>query len=166
MAAVKKFINIYTNPAITWEDLPFLREHTKLPIILKGILHPDDALKAIDYGMDGIWISNHGGRQMDGAVSTASVLPEIVKAANKQSKIIIDSGIRNGSDIFKALALGADAVGIGRPYAYALAIAGEAGVDELIRNYKAEFDLCMALTGCSDLAEINREMLRSPKYYS
>ena len=159
LAAVKKFISIYTNPAISWGDLSFLREHTKLPIILKGILHPDDALKAIDHGVDGIMVSNHGGRQVDGAVSTAAVLPEVVKVVNRQSKIIVDSGIRSGTDVFKALALGADAVGIGRPYAYALAIAGEAGVNELIRNYKADFDLCMALTGCSKLSDIDEHML-------
>lgn len=163
LAAVKKFISIYTNPAISWEDLSFLREHTKLPIILKGILHPDDALKAIDHGADGIMVSNHGGRQVDGAVSTARVLPEIVRVVNKQSRIFVDSGIRSGADVFKALALGADAVGIGRPYAYALAIAGEAGVNELISNYKADFDLCMALTGCSGLSDINEEMLHINK---
>jgi lactate 2-monooxygenase len=160
LAAVKKFINMYTNPAITWTDLAFLRENTQLPILLKGILHPDDALKSIDFGMDGIIVSNHGGRQVDGAVSTAAVLPQIVKATQKQIKVLVDSGIRSGSDIFKALALGADAVCIGRPYAYALALAGEAGVDELIRNYKAELDLCMALTGCRDLTEIDGRMLR------
>ena len=163
LAAVKKFISIYTNPAISWDDLSFLREHTSLPVILKGILHPDDALKAIDHGVEGIMVSNHGGRQVDGAVSTAAVLPEIVKAVNGQSKILVDSGIRSGTDVFKALALGADAVGVGRPYAYALAIAGEAGVNELIRNYKAEFDLCMALTGCSKLSDIDDRMLHPGK---
>lgn len=124
------------------------------------MLHPEDARKAIDHGVDGLIISNHGGRQVDGAVSTALVLPEIVEAVQKQATIMVDSGIRGGADVFKALALGADAVGIGRPYAYALALNGEAGVDELIRNYKADFDLCMALAGCSKLSDINEEMLR------
>lgn len=160
LTAVKKFISIYTNPAITWKDLSFLREHTTLPIVLKGVLHPDDARKAIDHGVDGLIISNHGGRQVDGAVSTALVLPEIAVAVQKQAKVMVDSGIRSGADVFKALALGADAVGIGRPYAYALALNGEAGVDELISNYKADFDLCMALAGCSKLSDINEEMLR------
>lgn len=159
LKAVRKFIATYSNPATTWEDLAFLRSHTKLKILLKGVLHPDDARKAIDHGMDGIIVSNHGGRQVDGSVATLEALPHIVKATNGRIPVLIDSGIRNGSDIFKAIALGAQAVCIGRPYVYGLAIAGQRGVEEVMKNLIAEFELTMALAGCRCVAEINSEHL-------
>jgi lactate 2-monooxygenase len=158
--AVQKFISIYSNPAITWDDIKFLRTVTKLPILLKGILHPNDALKAIDYGVDGIYVSNHGGRQVDGSISTIEALPAIAKAVNKQLPILFDSGIRGGADAFKALALGATAVGIGRPYVYALAINGENGVRELLKNFKADFELTMGLSGCRTVQEITSECVQ------
>jgi lactate 2-monooxygenase len=158
--AVQKFISIYSNPAVTWVDLKFLRTITKLPIILKGILHPDDARKAIDYGVDGIYVSNHGGRQVDGSISTIQALPTIAAAVNKQLPILFDSGIRGGTDAFRALALGATAVGIGRPYVYALALGGETGVRELLKNYQADFELTMGLSGCSAVQEITSECVR------
>ena len=126
-AAVQTFTRIYSRPSLTWENLPFLRERTKLPILLKGILHPDDARRAVDEGIDGIVVSNHGGRQVDGATSTIEALPGIAAAVDGRIPIVLDSGVRSGADAFKALALGATAVGLGRPYAYGLAIAGEAG---------------------------------------
>lgn len=155
--AVQLFTQIYSRPSLTWKDLPFLRQITKLPILLKGILHPNDAKKAADQGLNGIIVSNHGGRQVDGAISTIEALPAIVKAINKQMPILLDSGIRGGADAFKAIALGADAVCIGRPYVYALSIAGEQGVTELLHNYMADFELTMALAGCKSVQEISAE---------
>ena len=161
-AAVQTFTRIYSRPSLSWEDLPFLRERTKLPILLKGILHPDDAARAADEGMDGVIVSNHGGRQVDGATSTIEALPGIARAVDGRVPIVLDSGVRSGADAFKALALGATAVGIGRPYAYALAIAGEAGVRELLQNLKADFDLTLGLSGCRSVAEIGPEALTEP----
>lgn len=157
--AVQKFVSIYSNPAITWEDLKFLRERTKLPILLKGILHPDDARKAVDYGMDGIIISNHGGRQVDGSISTFEALPKVAEAINKRIPILLDSGVRGGADVFKALALGVNAVCIGRPYVYGLTLGGEEGVKQVLRNFLADFELTMGLAGCKNIAEISREAL-------
>ncbi len=157
--AVQKFVSIYSNPALTWDDLKFLRQTTKLPILLKGILHPDDARLAIDHGMDGIIISNHGGRQVDGSISTFEALPKIAESVAGQIPILIDSGVRGGADAFKALALGATAVCIGRPYVYGLTLAGEEGVKEVLRNFLADFDLTMGLAGCKNTSEITREML-------
>ena len=161
MRAVRKFVEIYSRPSITWEELPFLRQHTRLPILLKGVLHPDDARKALDLGMNGIVVSNHGGRQVDGAISTLEALPEISAAVGGRMPILFDSGIRSGADAFKALALGADAVCIGRPYVYALGIAGEKGVRETLANFKADLDLTMGLAGCANIGEITRERLKS-----
>lgn len=158
--AVQKFISTYSNPCTTWDDLKFLREQTKLPILLKGILHPDDARKAVDYGMDSIVVSNHGGRQVDGSVSTFEMLPEIVHAVDGRIPVIFDSGIRGGADVYKCLAMGAKAVCIGRPYVYGLALAGEAGVYEVLRNFMADFELTMGLAGCKNVSEITRETLR------
>ncbi len=160
-AAVQTFVRIYSRPSLTWEDLPFLRERTNLPILLKGILHPDDAIRAVDEGMDGIIVSNHGGRQVDGAISTIEALPGIARAVGGRIPIVLDSGVRSGADAFKALALGATAVGIGRPYAYGLAIAGEAGVREVLQNFKADFDLTLGLAGCRSVGEIGPESLTS-----
>ena len=158
-AAVQTFVRIYSRPSLTWEDLGFLRERTTLPIVLKGILHPADARRAVEEGVDGIWVSNHGGRQVDGATSTIAALPGIAAEVAGRVPIIMDSGIRTGADAFKALALGATAVGIGRPYCYGLAIAGEKGVREVIENFQADFDLTMGLAGCRSVDEIGPEAL-------
>lgn len=159
MKAVRKFITTYSNPATTWEDLHFLRQQTKLPILLKGVLHPDDAKKAIDFGMNGIIVSNHGGRQVDGAISTFKSLPMIADAVGGSVPVLLDSGVRTGADVFKALAAGATAVCIGRPYVYGLALAGEKGVYAVLRNLLAEFELTMGLAGCSRISEIDQSML-------
>ena len=159
VAAVRKFISIYSRPSLTWENLAFLREHTHLPILLKGILHPDDARKAVDHGIDGLIVSNHGGRQVDGAVGALDALPGVVEAVQGKIPVLLDSGVRSGADIFKALALGARAVCLGRPYAYALALAGQKGVEELIRNFMADFDLTMGLAGCKSIEEIAMDNL-------
>ena len=157
--AVQKFVNMYSNPAITWDDLKFLRQHTKLPIVLKGILHPDDAKKTVDYGMDGIIVSNHGGRQVDGSISTFEALPAIVSAVNGQLPVLLDSGVRGGADVFKALALGAKAVCIGRPYVYGLTIAGAEGVQAVLKNFMTDFELTMGLAGCKSISEITKDSL-------
>lgn len=154
MSAVRHFTGLYSNAATTWEDLAWLRSQTHLPIILKGILAADDAQKALDYGMDGIYISNHGGRQVDGSISSFEALPAIAKIAGNKVPVIIDSGIRSGADVFKALAMGATAVSIGRPYVYGLAIGGERGVYEVLRNFMSDFELTMGLSGCKSIAEI------------
>lgn len=159
--AVKTFIECYSRPSLTWENLSFLRSITDLPIILKGILNPQDARKAIEANMDGIILSNHGGRQVDGAVSAINALPKIVDEVEGEIPILMDSGIRTGSHIFKALALGADALLLGCPYVYGLAIDGKQGVDEVIQNYRADFELTMALSGCRTVSEITRQRLQS-----
>jgi lactate 2-monooxygenase len=158
-AAVRLFLEIYSRPSLRWDDLSFLRDLTSLPILLKGVLNPDDARAAIEHGVDGVIVSNHGGRQVDGAIASLDALPAIVSAVGREIPILLDSGIRGGADAFKALALGASAVLIGRPYAYGLGIAGEQGAREVIRNFRAEFDLTMGLAGCSSASEITPSMV-------
>lgn len=158
-AAVRRFVETYSRPTLSWDDLAFLRERTRLPIFLKGILHPADARAAVEHGMDGIWVSNHGGRQVDGAIASLDALPGIVQAVGGRVPIVLDSGVRSGADVFRALALGASAVGIGRPYVWGLAVAGEDGVREAIRNLRADFDLTLGLSGCASVAEVGPESL-------
>jgi lactate 2-monooxygenase len=159
-AAVETFLDVFSTPALTWEGLAKARAWTGLPIILKGILHPDDAAHALDAGVDGVWISNHGGRQIDQSVPTLAVLPDIVERVGGRVPVIFDSGIRQGSDAFIALALGATAVAIGRPYAYGLGIAGEAGVREVIRNLLAELDITLGLSGHTSIDALGSHALR------
>jgi isopentenyl diphosphate isomerase/L-lactate dehydrogenase-like FMN-dependent dehydrogenase len=159
MEMMMHFANCFSNPASTWSDLAVIRNCTKLPVILKGIQHPDDAKKAIDQGADGIIVSNHGGRQMDGAIGSLDTLAAIADAAGDKTTILFDSGIRCGADIFKAMALGAKAVLIGRPYAYGLALAGEQGVKEVLANLLADVDLTLGLAGCSSWADVSKDTL-------
>lgn len=159
LKAVRTFIQTYSRPSLTWDDLARLREMTHLPIILKGILHSGDARKAVEYGVDGIIVSNHGGRQVDGALASIEALPAVVQAVEGRIPVLLDSGVRTGSDVYKALALGATAVLIGRPYVYGLAIAGEEGVAEVLRNFMADFELTMGLAGCRNVKEIRQERL-------
>ncbi|MCY7350460.1 MAG: lactate 2-monooxygenase [Cytophagaceae bacterium] len=159
LRAVRQFVGMYSNPAVTWSDLQFLRKNTRLPILLKGILHRADARRALSMGVDGIIVSNHGGRQVDGSVATLDVLPPIVEDVNGQVPVLLDSGIRTGADVFKALALGANAVCLGRPYVYGLAIGGQRGVYEVLRHLMADFELTMGLAGCKNVAEISRDSL-------
>jgi lactate 2-monooxygenase len=156
-AAVRRFVETYSRPSLSWDDLAFLRERTRLPILLKGVLHPADARAAIQHGMDGIVVSNHGGRQVDGAIATMDALPAIVEAVAGRIPIVLDSGVRSGADVFRALALGATAVGLGRPYVWGLAVGGEDGVREVIRNLRADFDLTSGLAGVSSARAIGRE---------
>jgi isopentenyl diphosphate isomerase/L-lactate dehydrogenase-like FMN-dependent dehydrogenase len=146
-AAVLHFVGMFADPGKTWPDLEFLRENWDGPIVLKGILHPDDARRAADAGMDGVVVSNHGGRQVAGSVAAADALPRVVEAVGERLTVLFDSGIRTGDDIFKALALGARAVLVGRPYAYGLGLDGQAGVEHVVRCLLAEFDLTLALSG-------------------
>jgi lactate 2-monooxygenase len=159
-SAVMMWAKVFGNPALTWKDLEYIKSQTSLPILLKGVLHPEDAKTAMDHGVDGLIVSNHGGRQVDGAIPAIEALPEICDVIQDEIPVLMDSGIRRGSDMVKALSLGAKAVLIGRPYMYGLALAGEAGVKQVIRNLIADFDLTMALSGKSSVSELNRDLLK------
>jgi isopentenyl diphosphate isomerase/L-lactate dehydrogenase-like FMN-dependent dehydrogenase len=158
-AAVRRFTEIYSRPSLTWEDLAFLRERTKLPILLKGVLSGADASAAVEHGMDGVVVSNHGGRQVDGAIATMDALPSVVEAVRSRVPVLLDSGIRSGADAFRALALGATAVGLGRPYVWGLAAAGEDGVREVLRNFRGDFDLTLGLSGYASVRELTPDAL-------
>ena len=162
MQSMMHFANCFSNPASTWADLAVIRNCTRLPVILKGIQHPDDAKKAIDHGADGIIVSNHGGRQMDGAIGALDTLPAIADAVGDKTTVLFDSGIRRGADVFKAMALGAKAVLVGRPYAYGLAVAGEEGVKEVIANLIADIDLTLGLAGCKSWGDVTKDTLYHP----
>ena len=151
-AAVRSWAATF-GKVLTWDDMPWLRSLTKLPLILKGICHPDDARRAIDTGADAIYCSNHGGRQANGGIAAIDMLPGVVAAAG-DTPVLFDSGVRSGSDVVKALALGATAVGIGRPYSYGLALDGAAGAAHVLRCILAEADLLMAVNGYPDLAAV------------
>ncbi|MEV3903929.1 lactate 2-monooxygenase [Mycobacterium sp. NPDC050551] len=157
-AAVLHWVSLFGNP-VTWDDLPWLRSLTDLPLIVKGICHPDDARRAKDGGVDAIYCSNHGGRQANGGLAAIDCLPDVVSAADGLP-VLFDSGIRSGADIVKALALGATAVGVGRPYAYGLALGGTDGVVHVLRSLLAEADLTMAVDGYPTLADLTPDTLR------
>ncbi len=159
-AAVETFLEVFSTPALTWDALARTREWTSLPILLKGIVHPDDAQRALDAGVDGVWVSNHGGRQIDRSVPTLAVLPEIAERVAGRVPIVFDSGVRSGADAVIALALGATVVAIGRPYAYGLGIAGEAGVREVVRNVLAELDITVGLAGLTAVSQLGSDALR------
>jgi lactate 2-monooxygenase len=149
----------FANPTVTWEDLAWLREQTSLPIVLKGIVHAEDARRAVAAGVDGLIVSNHGGRQVDGAIGALDALPLVRAAVGSELAVLFDSGIRTGSDVFKALALGADAVCLGRPFVWGLALDGRAGVEQVLRCLLAEFDLTLALSGYTDIAQLELSSL-------
>ncbi len=153
-AAVQTFLQTYSRPSISWSDLAWLRERTRLPLVLKGVLHPADARIALEHGVDGLVVSTHGGRQVDGSVGALDALPAVVAAVGGQVPVLLDSGVRGGADALKAIALGASAVLLGRPWVYGLAAGGEAGVREVIDNVLAELDLTMGLVGATSLAEL------------
>ncbi len=159
-SAPETFIRLFSRPSLTWKDLEWLRSRTAMPLVLKGIQSDHDARLAVEHGADAVVVSNHGGRQVDGAVASLDALPGVVDAVDGRIPVLFDSGIRSGADVFIALALGASAVLVGRPWVYGLALAGEAGAREVMRNLIAELDLTMALTGCTSIPDISREMVR------
>ncbi|XP_042304285.1 hydroxyacid oxidase 1 isoform X2 [Sceloporus undulatus] len=148
------------DPSINWEDMKWLRGLTSLPIVAKGILRADDAREAMKHGVNGILVSNHGARQLDGVPATIEVLPEIIEAVEGKVEVFLDGGIRKGTDVLKALALGARAVFVGRPIIWGLAYQGEQGVKEVLQILKEEFRLAMALSGCQNVEAIDRTLVR------
>jgi lactate 2-monooxygenase len=158
-ASVLHWQSMFGDPGNTWADLGWVREHWDGPIALKGVLHPDDARRAVDAGVQAVVVSNHGGRQIDGEIASLDALPAVVDAVGGQVEVLLDSGVRTGSDVLKAVALGARAVLIGRPYIYGLGIGGEDGVRHVLRSLLAELDLTMALAGCASLADVGPELL-------
>ncbi len=158
-AAIGHWTYQFSNPTVSWNDLSWLREQTRLPIVLKGILHPDDARRALDAGVDGMVVSNHGGRQVDGSLGALDALPDVRAVVGADFPVLFDSGVRTGADAFKALALGADAVCLGRPYMCGLALDGQAGVEHVIRCLLAELDLTLGLSGYTSVAELDADAL-------
>jgi isopentenyl diphosphate isomerase/L-lactate dehydrogenase-like FMN-dependent dehydrogenase len=158
-AAVETFLEVFSRSSLTWADLPSLRSMTSLPILVKGLLSADDADRALDAGADGIVVSNHGGRQVDSALAALDALPGVVDRVDGRVPVLMDSGIRSGADIVTALALGAAAVCVGRPYVYGLALAGADGVRAVLEHLLAELDLTMALTGVTSVAGLTRDLL-------
>jgi L-lactate dehydrogenase (cytochrome) len=157
---IQYWASVFGNPSLTWDDLAFLREHWDGPIALKGIQHVADARRAVDCGMDGIVVSNHGGRQVDGALASLDALPAIADAVGDRIDVLFDSGIRSGADVVKSLALGAKAVLLARPYAYGLALGGETGVRHVLRCLLADTELTLRLSGHTALAELSRETVQ------
>ena len=158
-AATGLWAMLFGNPTLSWDDLAWLRSLTELPLLLKGICSPDDVRQALDAGVDGIYCSNHGGRQANGGLPALDCLPDVVDAA-AGAPVIFDSGVRTGADVVKALAMGATAVGIGRPYAYGLAVGGQAGIEHVLRCLLAETDLTMAIDGYPTIADLSPAALR------
>ena len=159
-AAVETFLAIYSRPSITWADLAWLRARTRLPIVLKGVLHPDDARRALDEGVDGLVVSTHGGRQVDRSISALDALPDVVAAVADRAPVLLDSGVRSGADVLVAVALGARAVLLGRPFAWGLALAGEEGVRQVVSDVLGEFDLTLGLSGHTSVDQLSPEVLR------
>jgi 4-hydroxymandelate oxidase len=147
------------NPALTWSDLEWLQSLSPLPLVVKGILRGDDAIRAVEHGAKAVMVSNHGGRQLDGAIASIDALSEVVAAVGDQVDVLVDGGIRRGTDVLKALALGAKAVLLGRPILWGLTLAGEAGVKHVLELLRDELDLAMALSGCAKLQDIDSSLV-------
>jgi isopentenyl diphosphate isomerase/L-lactate dehydrogenase-like FMN-dependent dehydrogenase len=159
LGAAVTFTQIFSDTGLDWTRIAKIRSWTKLPVVLKGIMRADDAAKAASEGYDGVMVSNHGGRQVDGGIGALDALAKVTAAVKGKVPVFFDSGIRCGADIFKALALGAKATGIGRPYVYGLALDGEQGVRTVMEYLLAELDLTMALNGCSTPEDISQDLL-------
>ncbi|GAB3595686.1 alpha-hydroxy-acid oxidizing protein [Angustibacter peucedani] len=159
-AAVETFLDVFPRPSLTWDELDWLRSRTRLPLVLKGIQHPDDAQRAVDAGVDAVWVSNHGGRQVDGAIASLDALPGVVERVDGRVPVVFDSGVRSGAHVLTALALGATAVGLGRPWVYGLALAGEAGVTAVVEHVAAELELTLGLTGHASVGELAPDVLQ------
>jgi L-lactate dehydrogenase (cytochrome)/lactate 2-monooxygenase len=158
-ASVETFLDVFSRSDLTWPDLDRLRGMTSLPILVKGVQHPDDARLALEHGVDGIVVSNHGGRQVDNAIGSLDALPAVVAEVDGRVPVLFDSGIRSGADVAVALALGADAVLLGRPWIYGLALAGEAGVRAVVENVVAELDLTLGLAGVTGVDQLTADLL-------
>jgi isopentenyl-diphosphate delta-isomerase len=159
-AAIQQWLDVFGNPGLDWDDLEDLVGMTDLPVVVKGLLHPDDAEEAIGRGVDAIAVSNHGGRQLDGEIAALEALPRIVERTMGRVPVTFDSGIRRGADMLKALALGADATMVGRPYACGLAVDGEAGVREVLTNLRGDLDITLSNTGRTSVADLDESLLR------
>ena len=159
LGAAVQFTQLFSDPSVDWKRIAKIRSWTKLPVVLKGVIRADDAQKAVSEGYDGVMVSNHGGRQVDGAIGALDALAQVSVAVKGRTKLFFDSGIRCGADIFKALALGAEAAGIGRPYVYGLALAGEQGMKTVMEYLLAELDITMALNGCPTPEDISQDLL-------
>ena len=155
-AAIRTFIDIFGDPSLTFDDLEWLCEFADIPVVVKGVLHPQDATECVACGADGVIVSNHDGRQVDNAVPALEALPPVVAALEDDVPVLFDSGVRRGSDALVALALGADAVQLGRPYVYGLAIDGQTGVKAVVKNFLADLDLTLGLVGYDDVEDIDR----------
>ena len=158
-ATVQTFFDVFGDPSLSWSDLEWLTDYTDLPVLVKGLLHPEDATEAVARGADGVIVSNHGGRQIDGEIASVEALPRVREALGPDVPVLLDSGVRRGAEALKALALGADAVGIGRPYVYGLAVDGANGVENVCANVVADLDLTLGLTGRSSVADLDRSLL-------
>ncbi|KAM4634692.1 2-Hydroxyacid oxidase 1 [Polymixia lowei] len=154
------------DPTLSWDDITWLKKHTRLPVIVKGILTGEDAIQAVNHGVDGVLVSNHGARQLDGVPATLDVLEEVVTAVQGRCEVYLDGGVRRGTDVLKALALGAQAVFIGRPVLWGLACQGDTGVSEVLDLLRDELQLAMALAGCRSVSEIRRSMVRRKAFTS
>jgi 4-hydroxymandelate oxidase len=157
--ATGRLRDIAMDASLTWDGVSRLRSQTRLPILLKGVLHPEDARLAVEHGVDGLIVSNHGGRQLDGAIASIDALPDVVSAVPDGFPLIVDGGVRRGIDVVRALALGATAVGIGRPVIWALASGGQDGVAELLELLRTEYDQALALCGGASAADLDRTLL-------
>jgi 4-hydroxymandelate oxidase len=161
-SALQRYISEQLDPSLTWEVLEWLRGVTQLPLVVKGILTPEDALLAVERGVDGIIVSNHGGRQLDGALTTCEALPQVVDAVEGRVEVLVDGGIRRGADVLRALAMGARGILVGRPYLWGLAVGGEAGVRHVLEMLRGELSLAMALAGCPTIDSIDHTLLTLP----
>ena len=159
LAAVRRWVPMFTGTSLLWEKLPFILDNWAGPVVVKGVQHPEDAARAVEAGVAGVIVSNHGGRQIDGAMASLDALPGVVSEIGDKAAVMFDSGIRTGADAVKALALGADAVLVGRPYVYGLGLGGEAGVRHVLRCLLAEIDITLALAGISSLADLDTSLL-------
>jgi isopentenyl-diphosphate delta-isomerase len=159
VAAVNEFLEVFSDPSLTWDDFAWLCEYSELPVVPKGILHPADAERAVEAGAAGVVVSNHGGRQVDGAVAAIEQLSDVADAVGDEVDVLFDSGIRRGADALKALALGADAVLLGRPFVYGLALDGADGVRTVCENFLADLDLGLGLVGHDDVADVDESVL-------
>jgi isopentenyl diphosphate isomerase/L-lactate dehydrogenase-like FMN-dependent dehydrogenase len=153
------YASVLLDASLTWDSIEWIRSRTKLPIVLKGIVRADDAAKAVDHGVAGVWVSNHGGRQLDGCEATVHALPAVVEAVKDRAEVYVDGGVRRGTDVLKALALGARAVMVGRPVLWGLAAGGERGVRFVLDGLREELALSLALAGCPDLPSVDSGLI-------